>query len=443
MARPRQTNRLDLWMNGLPVGHWEIVRGVERLAYAESWLEDEQGRPLSLSLPFTPGNQPLRGEIVTDYFDNLLPDSERIRRRIATRYRTGGTTPFELLAVLGRDCVGALQLLPAGEAPVDLEHIEGRPLDEHAIAQLLRDTTATPRAAEHDAVDDLRLSIAGAQEKTALLWHGGEWLLPTGSTPTTHIIKLPLGLVGNMRADMRTSVENEWLCARIVAAFGLPIAPCEIAEFEDVKALVVKRFDRRLSRDGRWIVRLPQEDLCQATGTPGLLKYEADGGPGIDAVMAVLGGSVRAADDRRHFFLAQMIFWLLAATDGHAKNFSIAHLPGSRYAATPLYDVLSAHPIIGRGRNQLAAQRASLAMAVRGRNAHYRIAQILPRHWIAQGQRVGFTIDQVEEMMATVVAQTERVIDEVGAQLPREFPVDVADAVFEGMRRLARVLDTG
>ncbi|WP_321905014.1 type II toxin-antitoxin system HipA family toxin [Paraburkholderia tropica] len=443
MARPRQTNRLDLWMNGLPVGHWEIVRGVERLAYAESWLEDEQGRPLSLSLPFTPGNQPLRGAIVTDYFDNLLPDSERIRRRIATRYRTGGTTPFELLAVLGRDCVGALQLLPAGEAPVDLEHIEGRPLDEHAIAQLLRDTTATPRAAEHDAVDDLRLSIAGAQEKTALLWHGGEWLLPTGSTPTTHILKLPLGLVGNMRADMRTSVENEWLCARIVAAFGLPIAPCEIAEFEDVKALVVERFDRRLSRDGRWIVRLPQEDLCQATGTPGLLKYEADGGPGIDAVMAVLGGSVRAADDRRHFFLAQMIFWLLAATDGHAKNFSIAHLPGSRYAATPLYDVLSAHPIIGRGRNQLAAQRASLAMAVRGRNAHYRIAQILPRHWIAQGQRVGFTIDQVEEMMATVVAQTERVIDEVGAQLPREFPVDVADAVFEGMRRLARVLDTG
>ncbi|WP_310633296.1 type II toxin-antitoxin system HipA family toxin [Paraburkholderia sp.] len=440
MARPRLANRLDLWMNGLPVGHWEIVRGVERLAYAESWLADEQGRPLSLSLPFTPGNQPLRGEIVTDYFDNLLPDSERIRRRIATRYRTGGTTPFELLAVLGRDCVGALQLLPAGEAPVDLERIEGRPLDENAIAQLLRDTTATPHAAEHDTVGDLRLSIAGAQEKTALLWHDGQWLLPTGSTPTTHILKLPLGLVGNMRADMRTSVENEWLCAQIVAAFGLPIAPCEIAEFEDVKALVVERFDRRLSRDGRWIVRLPQEDLCQATGTPGLLKYEADGGPGIDAVMAVLGGSVRAADDRRHFFLAQMIFWLLAATDGHAKNFSIAHLPGSRYTATPLYDVLSAHPIIGRGRNQVAAQRASLAMAVRGRNAHYRIAQILPRHWIAQGQRVGFSIDQVEEMMATVVAQTEPVIDEVDARIPREFPLDVADAVFAGMRRLARVL---
>ncbi len=441
MARTRLTNRLDLWMNGLPVGYWEIVRGVERLVYLQSWLDDEQGRPLSLSLPFTPGNQPLRGPVVTDYFDNLLPDSERIRRRIAARYRTAGISPFELLAVVGRDCVGALQLLPAGETPVGLESIEGRSLDEAAIARLLRDTTATPHFGEHEPVGDLRLSIAGAQEKTALLRRNGRWLLPVGSTPTTHILKLPLGLVGNMRADMRTSVENEWLCAKIVGAFGLPIAPCEIAYFEDTKALVVERFDRRLARNGRWIVRLPQEDLCQATGTPGIVKYEADGGPGINAVMAVLGGSSHSEQDRRHFFLAQILFWLLAATDGHAKNFSIAHLPGSRYVATPLYDVLSAHPIIGRGRNQLAAQRASLAMAVRGRNAHYRIAQIFPRHWIAQGQRVGFSVEEVEEMMATLAQQTERVIDEVGAQLPDDFPLDVAEAIFTGMRRQARILE--
>ncbi|NLP60603.1 type II toxin-antitoxin system HipA family toxin [Paraburkholderia sacchari] len=440
MARARQTSRLDLWMNGLPVGYWEVVRGVERLAYFETWRDDEQGRPLSLSLPFTPGNQPLRGAAVADYFDNLLPDSERIRRRIAARYRTAGTTPFELLAVLGRDCVGALQLLPAGEEPSGLETIEGKPLATADIAQLLRDTTAVPPFGEHESVGDLRLSIAGAQEKTALLRHENRWLLPTGSTPTTHILKLPLGLVGNMRADMRTSVENEWLCAKIVAAFGLPIAPCEIARFEDAKALVVERFDRRMARNGGWIVRLPQEDLCQATGTPGLHKYEADGGPGIESVMTVLGGSVRREDDCRHFFLAQLVFWLLAATDGHAKNFSIAHLPGSRYAATPLYDVLSAHPIIGRGRNQLAAQRASLAMAVRGRNAHYRIAQILPRHWIAQGQRVGFAAAQVEAMMETVAGATERVIGEVAAQLPGDFPLDVAESIFEGMRRLAKVL---
>lgn len=437
IARNRQPGRLGLWMNGLPVGYWESVRGAERLVYLDNWLDDEQGRPLSLSLPFTPGNQPWRGRVVADYFDNLLPDSDRIRRRIAARYQTGGTSPFELLAALGRDCVGALQILPDGEEPTGLTRIRGRPLEESDIARILRETTSTPPAGERESADSLRLSIAGAQEKTALLRHDGQWLLPEGSTPTTHILKLPLGLVGNMRADMRTSVENEWLCSKIIAAFGLPVAHCEIAHFDDTKALIVERFDRRLSGDGRWIVRLPQEDMCQATGTPGLSKYEADGGPGIDQVMAVLDGSSCAADDRRDFFLAQIVYWLLAATDGHAKNFSIALLPGGRHAATPLYDILSAHPIIGRGRNHIAPQRVSLAMAVRGRNRHYRIEEIAPRHWIAQGQRVGFAPEETARMIERAASETPRVIDEISAQIPAGFPEDVADAVFSGMRRLA------
>jgi serine/threonine-protein kinase HipA len=436
MARRTQTNRLDLWMNGLFVGYWETTRGGERLVYWGDWIADPQGRPLSLSLPFTPGNQPHRGDVVADYFDNLLPDSEPIRRRIATRYKTGGTAPFQLLATLGRDCVGAIQMLPPGEEPVDLESIRGRALSEAEIAGLLRDTTATPHRGQHEPLDDLRLSIAGAQEKTALLWHNNQWLLPEGSTPTTHIFKLPLGLVGNMRADMRTSVENEWLCSKIVAAYGLPIARCEIDRFEDQKVLIVERFDRKMSGDATWIVRLPQEDMCQATGTPALHKYQADGGPGIEAIMEVLFGSERAAMDRRNFFMTQMIFWLLAATDGHAKNFSIFHLPGNQYEATPLYDVLSAHPIIGTGRSQLAAQRAKLAMSVRSRNVHYLINDIQRRHWISQGQRIGFSASDADEMIDELTARTANVIDEVAALLPDDFPLDVAEAIFIGMRRL-------
>jgi serine/threonine-protein kinase HipA len=440
MARRTQTNRLDLWMNGLPVGHWETGSGGERLVYRDDWIADPQGRPLSLSLPFTPGNQPYRGQVVTDFFDNLLPDSEPIRRRIATRFRTEGTAPFQLLAKLGRDCVGAIQMLPQGEAPADLESIKGRALNEAQIARLLRETTSAPQLGQHEPVDDLRLSIAGAQEKTALLRQGRRWLLPEGSTPTTHIFKLPLGLVGNMRADMRTSVENEWLCSKIVAAFGLPIARCDMAQFHDQKVLIVERFDRRLSSDKSWILRLPQEDMCQATGTPALHKYESDGGPGIDSVMEVLSGSTRAATDRRHFFMTQLVFWLLAATDGHAKNFSIAHLAGNAYEATPLYDVLSAHPVIGAGRNQFAAQRVRLAMAVRGKNVHYLIGDIQRRHWITQGKRVGLSAPGIETMVDELVARTPQVIDEVSAQVPREFPQDLADAIFSGMQRLIRKL---
>ncbi|NTX25168.1 type II toxin-antitoxin system HipA family toxin [Burkholderia cepacia] len=443
MAPRARHDRLDLWMNGIPVGYWEVRRGVERLVYLPAWLDDPQGRPLSLSLPFTPGNQPHQGAIVADYFDNLLPDSEPIRRRIAQRYRLRSTAPFELLASIGRDCVGAIQMLPPGEMPIDLETIDGVTLDDTAVAEVLRHATAAPLPGHAEPEGDLRLSIAGAQEKTALLRQGNRWLRPSGSTPTTHIFKLPLGRVGNMQADMRTSVENEWLCAKLVAAYGLPVAACDIGRFDDQKALIVERFDRRASRDRTWILRLPQEDMCQATGTPSGAKYESDGGPGIDTIMGILANSADAAPDRMNFFVAQLVFWVLAAIDGHAKNFSIAHLPGNTYRSTPLYDVLSAHPIIGTRRNQLPPRRARLAMAVCGKNRHYVIGEIQPRHWVAQGRRVGLTEDDVHAAMAAVVARTEPAIEEAAAQIPAEFPVDVADAIFDGMRRQVRKLRAG
>lgn len=434
MGRRSHKRQLSVWMNGIPVGIWERARSGESFQYLDSWLKHEQGRPLSLSLPFTPGNLPASGQQVNAFFDNLLPDSEAIRRRLAQRHQLGSIDPFELLAALGRDCVGALQLLPADATPQDLYTIQGTPLSEAEIAQLLRDATGSTPLGRHELDGDLRLSIAGAQEKTALLQHNGHWQLPHGSTPTTHIFKLPLGLVGNMRADMRTSVENEWLCSKLVAGFGLPVAPCEIGQFEEQKVLIVERFDRRPASDGSWLVRLPQEDLCQATGTPLYAKYQADGGPGSAAILEVLRGSEQAAQDRRLFFKAQLLFWLLAATDGHAKNFSLAHLPGGRFRLTPLYDVLSAHPIIGSGRNQIAPQKAKLAMAVRGSGNVYLLDKIQRRHWNAQARQAGLGQD-AEDLIAELLQGSQGVIDTVAAQLPPAFPPDLADAIFSGLRR--------
>jgi serine/threonine-protein kinase HipA len=435
MARRSQTQRLDIWMNGLPVGYWEKAREGDRLSYRDEWIEDEQGRPLSLSMPFTPGNLPYRGDVVSAFFDNLLPDSDAIRRRLAQRHRTGSTHAFDLLVALGRDCVGAIQLLPPDEQPTDLYDISGTPLSDPQVAQLLRNATAAAPLGQYDSGADLRLSIAGAQEKTALLRLDDQWIYPAGSTPTTHIFKLPLGLVGNMQADMRTSIENEWLCSKIVSAYGLPAANCEVATFEDQKALVVERFDRRLSSDASWIVRLPQEDMCQATGRPSHLKYQADGGPGIAEIMDVLLGSEKADHDRRQFFKTQLVFWLLAATDGHAKNFSIFHLPGGLYRSTPLYDVLSAHPIIGPGRNQIARQKAKMAMAVRGSANHYLIDKIQRRHWIEQARRVGLGSETAQGIIAEVVDATDQVINEVSGLVPSGFPKGLAESILGGVGR--------
>ena len=163
-----------------------------------------------------------------------------------------------------------------------------------------------------------------------------------------------------MKLDMRNSVENEWLCSLILREFGLPVADCRPMQFEDVKALVVLRFDRAWwthpSGDSR-LVRLPQEDMCQATGVPPEAKYEADGGPGMDRILGVLDGSMTREQDRRNFFKTQLLFWMLCATDGHVKNFSLFLRPGGRYQLTPLYDVLSAYPVLGRGRRRCRRSR--------------------------------------------------------------------------------------
>lgn len=435
MGRRSQKQKLHVWMNGIAVGIWQRASNEESLVYFDEWIGDEQGRPLSLSLPFTPGNQAYKGQLVTAFFDNLLPDSDAIRRRLAQRHQVNGVAPFDLLAALGRDCVGALQLLPENEEPSALYSLIGHPMNTAEVAQLLRDSTAGGALGQHSHDGDLRLSIAGAQEKTALLWHEDQWMQPQGSTPTTHIFKLPLGLVGNMQADMRTSVENEWLCSRLVAGYGLPVAHCDIARFENQKVLIVQRFDRKFASDGSWIVRLPQEDFCQVTGTSPLAKYQVDGGPDIATIMDVLRGSEQADRDRRNFFKTQLIFWLLAATDGHAKNFSVVHLPGGRYCATPLYDILSAHPILGTGRNRIAPQKAKLAMAVRGSSNLYLLGQIQRRHWNAQARQLGFGADGAEEIIEELIAATEGVLASVAATLPADFPEGLFDAIADGVRR--------
>jgi len=442
---------LGLWMNGEFVGTWKVTSGGEDiLEYDPGWKTAPHGRPLSLSLPLTPGTAPHRGEVVRAYFDNLLPDSQDIRARAASRFHARSTGAFDLLAQIGRDCVGALQILPDGTAPGDVAIVEATPLDESEVAAILRGTVA-PSAfagAAARADDDFRISIAGAQEKTALLYLDGQWCRPHGATPTTHILKLPMGLVGNMQLDLSHSIENEWLCARILSAYGLPIARCEPLRFEDMKVLSVQRFDRTWldGQQARWLARLPQEDLCQATGTPAIRKYEADGGPGIDRIMGLLATSASAQRDRRTFFLAQLLFWMLRAPDGHAKNFSLFILPTGAYELTPLYDVMSAWPVIGDAPNKLSAHKVKMAMAIRTTNAHWRMKDILPRHWVAVGKRYGVLDDAgrtVEALVGEIAERTPRVVADIETMLPESFPASVSDPILRGLELAAKRLEAG
>ncbi len=440
MGRPSRSRVLNVWMNGELVGAWRLpTRGEPEFAYEPGWLASPNFRSLSLSLPASPIRPLIRGERVNAFFDNLLPDSEVIRKRVQQKFRTSSSEAFDLLAAIGRDCVGAIQLLPVNDSPTGLASIEAQPLDEDDVEQALASVVTLPGALGHIDEDDLRISIAGAQEKTALLWHEGRWCRPLRATPTTHIFKLPLGLVGNRRADMSTSVENEWLCARILQAYGIPIAHCEMQVFGLQKCLVVERFDRKLHLSGTHWLRLPQEDFCQATGTPPYAKYEAEGGPGMSAICQLLALSEHREQDLKTFLKTQILFWMLRATDGHAKNFSLFLQAWDHFRLTPMYDVLSAWPIIGTGANRIPPQKVKMAMAWLGRNRHYLAETIDRRHFDATALKCGVGQDARREIEELLI-DTSRVVAEVSAEIPERFPQSLADTILGGLQKSAEQL---
>jgi serine/threonine-protein kinase HipA len=441
MGRKSQARALSAWVNGKLAGEWRIpARGETEFQYDSTWVESEEGRPLSLSLPFSLDHGSIKGRPVECYFDNLLPDADLIRKRVQERFHTGSRSAFDLLAAIGRDCVGAVQLLPPDEQPRNVHAIDAVSLSEAEVERILIQTVAPASIVARPGDHDFRISIAGAQEKTAFLHYKGKWCRPRGATPTTHIFKLPLGLVGGMQADMRTSVENEWLCAQILRAYGLPVASCEIGQFGSQKVLMVERFDRQLHSSGKYWLRLVQEDFCQATATPSSMKYESDRGPGLLDIARILRGSIKRDADLACLLKAQILFWMLAATDGHAKNFSIRILSQGRFQLTPLYDVLSIWPIIGESSNKISWHNAKLALSVCGKNKHYLLKSIQRRHFNAMAAQCGVG-ESAEPLIEDILAATPSVIAAVQKGLPKGFPQHVLNAVLQGLMKSAAQLE--
>jgi serine/threonine-protein kinase HipA len=443
---------LGVWMNGRYVGAWQQVRGGrDRFSYDKDWISDPQGRALSLSLPMT-SDAAITSAAVGYYFDNLLPDSQGIRDRIQARFRTPSAGTFDLLEAIGRDCVGAVQLLPEGEEPKGWDKLDVQRLKPKEIEAILRavPTISAPLLNNVDGRSDFRISLAGAQEKTALTRIGRHWYKPLGSTPTTHILKLPLGLVGNRRLDLSHSVDNEWLCAALLKELDLPVANTDIGQFGDQRTLIVERFDRRWQnigdRDpgtasfeplpGTWISRLPQEDFCQVTGRPHTEKYENDGGPSMRDILSELARAERPASDQRLFMLSQLVFWMLAATDGHAKNFSIYHRSEGRFGLTPLYDVLSTWPVAGKRANQVDIHELTLAMALRGKSPHYKIIEIQPRHFQELADR--YPAAEAWPAMIDLAGRVEGAIKAVEKRLPKAFAEPVWAPTSAGMLKQAK-----
>lgn len=434
MPRKRRHAPLRVLMNNRLVGHWfKDPGGAIEFRYAESWLAWESALPVSLSLPLR--EDAYRGSPVAAVFENLLPDSTMLRRRVAEQTGAEGTDAYSLLARIGRDCVGALQFVRDDDAEDirDASGIHGEPVSEAGIGQLLRNLAQAPLGLSRD--EAFRISVAGAQEKTALLLHQGKWLKPLGPTPTTHILKPQIGTLPN-GIDLSNSIENEFYCLKLMAAVGLPVNSAEIRTFGETKALVVERFDRKWTKDGR-LLRLPQEDCCQALSVPPTRKYQGEGGPGIVPILELLKGSNAPAADQKRFLKAQVMFWLIGATDGHAKNFSLFLEPGGAFTLAPFYDVLTAQPSLDA--RQIESKQMRLAMSV-GTNRHYGMDRIKGHHFLQTVDKAGLPASIAREALDEVTAAADGALSAVEAQLPPDFPPAIPASVGRCLRtRLGRI----
>ena len=285
-----------------------------------------------------------------------------------------------------------------------------------------------------DPESDFRISIAGAQDKTALLRINDEWFLPQRSTPTTHILKTHIGQTGDF--DMSSSVENEHLCMSILAELGLPVAKTQIADFDGTRALVVERFDRQWTGDGR-LLRVPQEDCCQALSVLPTRKYQSDGGPGVNDVLGFLKASDDPAADQQLFIKAQIAFWVLGAIDGHAKNFSVFLYPGGGFRLTPLYDVMSVQHLLEGG--TIRRNQAKLAMSV-GDNNHYRIHDVQPRHYLQTLADAGLSQDLALNAFQELTDRMPDAIDNTCVDLGPCVPKVLSGAIRAGALRRLDVL---
>lgn len=427
MTARRRHIPLRVVLNGRLVGLLTKQSGVAiSFTYDESWLTWEHAIPVSLSLPLR--ENAYHGEPVIAIFENLLPDSEKIRKQIAEKVGANGKDAYSLLAAIGRDCVGALQFIPdqGEEETKAYAGIEGEKISDHAIEELLNNLPQISLGLGRD--QDFRISIAGAQEKTALLWHNGQWHKPHGSTPTTHIFKAQIGQLPN-GIDLSNSVENEYYCLKLLELFGLEVNQARMMTFGKTKALVIERFDRLWTKDGR-LLRIPQEDCCQALAIPPARKYQSDGGPDMIAILKLLQGSDTPEKDQKIFLKAQILFWMIGATDGHAKNFSITLGAGGRFHLTPLYDVLTAQPSLET--REIERKQMKLAMSV-GDRRHYKIQEIQKRHFLQTGKKAGLSQAVVEAIIDEVAHGVESVVQKIEDVLPHGFPENIHSSVKKAM----------
>lgn len=429
MGRKQQTIRLNIFLQGHLVGEYvKNPDGSTYFTYDENWVEG--GFAISQSFPLI--TTPYKGDKARSYFENLLPDLNEARELIAAKVHANSSDHFDLLMAIGHDCIGAL--LFTEQSDINLvkdREPEGKILSNKDIGEIVRNLKSQPLGVDGD-IEDFRISLAGVQEKTALLRWKNKWQRPIGVTPTTHIIK-PAMKFETGGLDMRTSVHNEYFCMKLCQHLGLNIAEVDLEDFDGELVLIVKRFDR-LEKNGI-IYRKPQEDMCQALGYFSNKKYQCDGGPSISDLVSILQTSVKRQEDLEQFYKSLIIYFILGAIDGHAKNYSIEYVKEG-HQLTPLYDILSIFPALDE--KQIRVGKFKMALSV-GDKGHYKAKDIRRRHFLETAKKCFISEKRANEIIDEI---TQLVDDQVwdDIELSKLFDNEIKEQIITGLQILSKKL---
>jgi len=370
-----------------------------KFLYEETWRSADDAFPLSLSMPLTSPEH--SHEKIDTFLWGLLPDNATVLDNWGRQFQVSPRNAFALLSHVGEDCAGAVQFIP----PERLEALLAKRsagvdwLTEQEVAERLRILQADHSAWRLQGDTGL-FSLAGAQPKTALLFEKDRWGVPSGRTPTTHILKPPVGpLVG--------FIVNEHLCLQLARRLEFPTANSRVMTFDGQRAIVVERFDRVRSPQG-WL-RIHQEDLCQALGVHPSRKYQNDGGPDPKAIVELIRNHSSAPNDDVVTFVDALAFnWLIAGTDAHAKNYGVLVAPG-RVRLAPLYDVASVLPY-----PRFDVNRIKLAMKIGER---YRMSEIRHSDWLKLAEQLELDSGPLMERIVHMAEAIPELAPEIGAEL--------------------------
>ena len=400
-----------------------------RFDYDEGYRAQRDAVPLSLSMP--PQVRSHADNVITPWLWGLLPDNEAVLGRWARQFHATATSPFSLLATpIGEDCAGAVRFVAHDQTEQFLQR-DGDViwLSEDEVAERLRELKADSTAWLGESFTG-QFSLAGAQAKTALLFQEGRWGVPSGSTPTSHILKP--AVAGFDDHDL-----NEHLCLSAARGAGLIAARSRVGQFGDESAIVVERYDRVPS--GARIIRVHQEDLCQALGFPPK-KYQNEGGPTPIQIIDLLRTAMpsRAAEEAVWRFIDALAWnWLIAGTDAHAKNYSLL-LAGDEIRLAPLYDVASALPY------NIHEKKMRLAMKIGG---HYEVVNY-SNPWPGAAKDFGVDYAALHDRIVSLATRTPDAFADAVAEpevneLKRDLAARLRERVSDRVGRCLALLEVG